>query len=231
MSEKALVLLSGGLDSTTALAWAIDQYEASNVSALILEYGQKHLREVESAVDVCEFYGVERGYIELPREIWEDSDCTLLIGREDVAESTYAEQIAATSNQPIATSVPFRNGVFLSIAAAVAMSHECNHLIIGIHQNDNGAAYPDCSEDYHHYMSDAIYIGTAGQVIVDAPFLHWTKKAIVNWGLEMNVPYRLTWSCYKGGRYACGKCATCLDRKAAFKFNNVEDPIEYETEI
>lgn len=231
MREKALVLLSGGLDSTTALAWAIEKYRKENVQALILKYGQKHDRELLCAFEVCEHYGVQYDGIDLPLAIWEKSDCTLLKGRNNVTEGTYAKQIEAAKGKPIDTSVPFRNGVFLSTATAVSMSYKCNYLITGIHQDDSGAAYPDCSFNFLCAIGSAIEYGTNKQVKLLSPFGSWTKDKIVEWGLEHNVPYHLTWSCYKGGKLACGKCATCIDRQQAFAVNGKEDPIEYETYI
>lgn len=231
MSDKALVLLSGGLDSTTALAWATDYWGVENVRALIMKYGQKHLKEIERAQKVANYYGVPCKIVEFPESIWEDSQCTLLEGRADIEESTYAEQITEAKSEGkamIDTSIPFRNGVFLSVAAAVASSLDCTNLVIGVHQDDSGAAYPDCSETFIKHMSNAVQWGTGHSVHIVTPWIEMTKDQIVEWGLAHNVPYELTWSCYKGGKKACGKCATCRDRLKAFKLNGSEDPIEYE---
>lgn len=225
--EKALVLLSGGLDSTTALAWAIDRWGKENVIGLIMEYGQKHSKETASAHNVAFHYGVVRYKISLPLSIWEGSNCTLLEGRSKIEEGTYAEQLKESDGNPITTSVPFRNGVFLSIAAAQAMSRGCKYVVIGVHQDDSGAAYPDCDEFFLNNMENAIYYGTGGQIDLETPFGTWTKDKIVEWGLEYKVPYELTWSCYKGGTKACGKCATCRDRLKAFEKVGSRDPIEY----
>lgn len=226
---KALVLLSGGLDSATALAWAIDTWGKEEVGALAISYGQKHSKELVCAQQVAKHYEVPLKHIVLPDSIWADSDCTLLKGRDEIDESTYAEQIEK-SDGPIATSVPFRNGVFLSIAAAQAMSRGCQHLVIGVHQDDNEAAYPDCDEIFLDYMGRTILNGTDDMVDLEAPFGGLTKDEIVKWGLGHHVPYELTWSCYNGREKACGKCATCRDRLKAFAKNGVMDPIEYEEE-
>lgn len=232
MSEsKALVLLSGGLDSTTALAWAVDTYGQNNVKALIMDYGQKHDRELVCAHNVAYHYGVECKRITLPRKIWAESQCTLLKGRPDIEESTYAEQIAEAqkAGKPmIDTSIPFRNGVFLSIAVAVASSWGCQNVIIAAHQDDSGAAYPDCSPTFLDNMAMSIYYGTGRSVYLECPWGNLTKDQIVKWGLAHSVPYEKTWSCYKGGEKACGVCATCRDRLKAFELNDAIDPIMYE---
>lgn len=227
---KAMVLLSGGLDSTTALAWAIEKFKKENVHALGIRYGQKHSKEMKCARAVAEYYGVPYHHIELPPTIWAGSDCTLLEGRGKIEESTYSEQInsAQQKDKPaIDTSVPFRNGVFLAIAAAQAMSRGCSAIVIGVHQDDSGAAYPDCDPVFIGDMRSAIYRGTGKSVWIEAPLVSATKENIVQWGLAHKVPYELTWSCYNGGEKACGKCATCLDRLKAFQLNNTVDPIEY----
>lgn len=229
--SKPLVLLSGGLDSTTALALAVSTYEAENVKALTITYGQKHDKEIQCAVRVSEYYQVPFKHITLPDSIWSESKCTLLKGREGIEESSYAEQVAQAQDDGkpmIDTSIPFRNGVFIAIAAAVASSWRCDQVVIAAHQDDSGAAYPDCSPEFLKYAYAAIKEGTGFSVALKFPFLAMTKKEIVKWGLEHNVPYHLTWSCYNGRKKACGKCATCLDRLKAFKLNNAKDPIEYE---
>lgn len=232
--EKALVLLSGGLDSTTVLAWAIDRWGKENVFALSISYGQKHVKELLSVNAAVEHYGVECFQLCLPTEIWEGSDCTLLQGQGEIEESTYGTQINLAQQEgkaAIDTSVPFRNGVFLSIATAQAISRGCTHVVIATHMDDSGAAYPDCGLNFLTSMHAAMSYGTNHSVSLASPFDKWTKDEIVEWGLAHDVPYELTWSCYKGGERACGKCATCLDRLRAFQMNKAVDPIEYEEGI
>ena len=101
-------------------------------------------------------------------------------------------------------------------------------LYLGAHKDDAaGNAYPDCSEEFTNFMYKAVYTGTGGYVKPIAPFVRMTKADIVKFGLECNVPYHLTWSCYEGGAKHCGTCGTCIDRKEAFKANAIEDPVEY----
>ena len=127
--------------------------------------------------------------------------------------------------------VPFRNGLMLSAGAALAQSlfpEEKCEIWIGAHADDAaGNAYADCSVGFNNAMDQAINIGTYGLVSLRAPLNRWNKAQVVAKGLELKVPYELTWSCYDGGEKACGECGTCIDRKAAFEANGVKDPIEY----
>ena len=126
----------------------------------------------------------------------------------------------------MSTYVPFRNGLFLSSAAAIALSKGCGVIYYGAHSDDAaGNAYPDCSEVFNNAMNKAIYEGSGKQLRIEAPFVSMTKADVVKKGMELKVPYELTWSCYEGGDKPCGKCGTCLDRKAAFEKNGLTDPI------
>ena len=126
----------------------------------------------------------------------------------------------------MSTYVPFRNGLFLATAASIALSKECSLIYYGAHSDDAaGNAYPDCSDAFNKSMNDAIYIGSGNQVKIEAPFVNLTKKDIVRMGLELNVPYELTWSCYEGHDKPCGVCGTCIDRIKAFEANGVRDPL------
>ena len=122
--------------------------------------------------------------------------------------------------------MPFRNGLFLSSAASIALSHDCSKIMYGAHADDAaGAAYPDCSLDFVNAMNQAIYLGSGNQLTIEAPFVSLTKADVVKKGLELGVPYELTWSCYEGGEKPCGKCGTCIDRMKAFEKNGVVDPL------
>lgn len=224
--KNALVLTSGGVDSTTALALAIEKYGSDHVIALSISYGQKHTKELEAAKAVAAHYGVEQRFLDLAL-IFKDSNCSLLEGStEEIPEASYAEQIAETHGEtPVSTYVPFRNGLFLSAAASIALSNDCEVIYYGAHADDAaGFAYPDCSPVFNKAMNDAIYEGSGHQLRIEAPFVNKTKADIVATGLKLDVPYALTWSCYEGGEKPCGKCGTCIDRAAAFVANGVADP-------
>ena len=223
---RALVLSSGGVDSTTCLAMAVKEVGAENVLALSVYYGQKHDKEIQAAKKVAEYYGVQRMELDLS-VIFAGSNCSLLKqSTEDIPLESYAQQIEETHGEhPVSTYVPFRNGLFLSSAASIALSHDCSKIMYGAHADDAaGAAYPDCSLDFVNAMNQAIYLGSGNQLTIEAPFVTWTKKDVVREGLRLHVPYELTWSCYEGGDKPCGKCGTCLDRAAAFAANGVKDP-------
>ncbi len=222
---KALILSSGGVDSSTCLALAIEKYGQKNVIALALTYGQKHEKEIEASEKVAAFYGVEHLIMDLS-PVYQYSDCSLLArSDQEIPQESYAEQISRTGGKPVSTYVPFRNGMFLSAAAAVALSRDCGLICYGAHSDDAaGNAYPDCSVDFVEAMDRAIRIGSGEQLRLEAPFVTWNKARVVKEGLRLGVPYELTWSCYEGGERPCGKCGTCRDRAEAFRLNGVEDP-------
>ena len=224
---KALVLFSGGVDSTTCLAMAVDKYGRENVIALSISYGQKHKKEIQAAEKIADYYGVELKQLDLAR-IFEGSDCSLLSSSgEEIPKESYAEQLEKTGGKPVSTYVPFRNGLFLSCAASVAISNGCTEIYYGIHTYDAaGKAYPDCSEEFNKAINSAIYIGSGKQLQVTAPFVNMRKSDIVAKGLNLHVPYRMTWSCYEGREKPCGICGTCRDRIAAFKANGITEVLE-----
>ncbi len=222
---KVLVLTSGGVDSSTCLAFAIEQYGRENVVALSITYGQKHAKELEAAEKVAAYYDVELLRMDLT-QIFEYSDCSLLShSEEEIPQKSYADQQKETSGAPVSTYVPFRNGLFLSAAASVALSKGCEVVCYGAHSDDAaGNAYPDCSAEFVEAMDAAIQSGSGGQLRLEAPFVTLTKADVVREGLRLGVPYELTWSCYEGGERPCGVCGTCRDRARAFQLNGVEDP-------
>ena len=228
---RVLVLSSGGVDSTTALALAVQEHGRENVTALSISYGQKHDKEIRAAEDVAAYYGVEQLFLDLA-PIFQYSSCSLLKqSDQEIPEESYGEQILKTGGEkPVSTYVPFRNGLFLSSAASIALSRECSEIWYGAHADDSaGAAYPDCSPAFNEAMDQAIREGSGQQLKIKAPFVHMNKAQVVKLGLELGAPYELTWSCYQGGEVPCGKCGTCIDRAQAFAANGMEDP--YMTKI
>ena len=225
---KALVLFSGGVDSTTCLALAIKKYGNDEVLALSVYYGQKHDKEIEAAKKIAAYYNVRLKQLDLTR-IFEDSDCSLLKGsQQDIPEESYEAQLKKTNGAPVSTYVPFRNGLFLSSAASIALSNGCTEIYYGAHMDDAaGNAYPDCSKEFNNAINSAIYIGSGNILTVTAPFIGMNKAQGVKTGLELGVPYEMTWSgswsCYEGGDRPCGKCGTCRDRAAAFLANGITE--------
>ena len=230
---KALVLNSGGVDSTTCVGLAVEKYGKENVITASLYYGQKHSKELKCARKVAKYYGVRHIEENISNVMKYAKDvCTLMKGGDSIAHMSYADQIAKNGEGRVATYVPFRNGLLLSIAAAYADSlfpGEDVRIYYGAHADDAaGQAYADCSPEFAETMSKAISIGTYGKISIERPLINMNKATVVKTGLELNVPYHLTWSCYEGHKKACGKCGTCIDRLNAFKANGVKDPIEYE---
>ena len=226
--SKAVVLSSGGLDSTTCLALAVNKFGAKNVSALSIFYGQRHAKELEAARAVTKFYKVAHYEFDAA-EIFRNSHSALLnTSTESLEKSSYAAQIEKSHSPKIATYVPFRNGLMLSIATSFADSlyeEDEVELYIGVHSDDvAGHAYADCSAKFIAAMSAAVRIGTYEKIRLNAPFLCQSKADVVKVGLELGVPYHLTWSCYERGDIPCGQCATCIDRARAFELNGVKDP-------
>lgn len=226
---KALVLFSGGLDSSVCLGLAVRKYGSDQVLALSIFYGQKHSKEMEAAQKVAVYYGVKQVTLDLG-EIFRDSDCTLLEGAAgEIPHEEYSEQLAKTDGAPVNTYVPYRNGLFLSSAAAIALSNGCGVVYYGAHADDAaGCAYPDTSVEFNEAIAAAIYIGSGKALKVEAPFIDKSKAHVVSVGKEIGVPFELTWSCYEGHEKACGVCGTCRDRIRAFRENGLKDPIEYE---
>ncbi len=224
---KAVVLLSGGLDSTTCLAMAIDKLGVENVSAVSIFYGQRHAAELDAARAVAKFYNVAHYELDAA-EIFRRSNSALLDTSTAALDTgSYAAQIEKNQSPRIATYVPFRNGLMISMAASFAdgLYDDDVELYVGVHSDDAaGNAYADCSAQFIAAMSAAVRIGTYEKIHVVAPFLCQKKSDVVKVGLELGAPYHLTRSCYERGNKPCGKCATCIDRARAFELNGVTDP-------
>lgn len=217
---KAVVLLSGGVDSTTALALALqDGRECIALSAL---YGQKHSVEVEQARRIATHYGVESRTLNLSPQVFEGSGSALIDG--DMPQMTYEEIEAAEGVSP--TYVPFRNGILISQAVAVALTLEAGEVWAAPHSEDaRNWAYPDCTPEFNGSMAAAVYVGTYGKVRLVTPF-QWLRKAeILQLAIDLGVPFELTHSCYEGARPPCGTCPTCVARARAFEEIGVTDPL------
>lgn len=229
---KAVVLFSGGLDSTTCLALAVKEHGAENVLALSIFYGQKHQKELDAAKKIADYYKVELKTLDLGI-IFAESNCSLLSGsKEEIPHEEYSKQLEKNEGKPVSTYVPFRNGLFLSSAASIALARECEFIYYGAHSDDAaGNAYPDTSIAFHQAITQAIHIGSGNELQIIAPFIDKNKADVVETGLELGVPYELTWSCYEGHEKACGVCGTCIDRRKAFAANGINDPIQYEDDL
>lgn len=226
--KKALVLSSGGVDSTTCVGIAVKDVGSENVSTVSVFYGQKHNKELECADKIAEFYNVKHYLLDLSN-VLQYSNCSLMKNStEDIPMMSYAEQIEKNGEGKVSTYVPFRNGLMLSAVAALAQSiypDDDVDIYLGAHADDAaGRAYADCSEEFTSAMNTAIVIGTYGKVRVVAPLVNLNKAGVVKLGLSIDVPYKYTWSCYSGGDKPCGHCGTCIDRAKAFEANGIADP-------
>ena len=217
--QRDLVIYSGGLDSTVLLA----KVKAANpeVKAMHFSYGQKHsTSECQAALKVCIQLNVFMQIIELPFAQWGFKSALLEHG-EAIPTGDYDEENLKK------TVVPFRNGIMISIAAGIVASQGGGTVHIGAHAGDH-AIYPDCRGAFLHSMQQAVGEGTAEKVALVRPFVAASKSAIVKLGVELGAPMELSYSCYKGGEIHCGECATCRERKQAFKDADVTDNTEYE---
>lgn len=219
---KAVVLLSGGIDSTVCAVIAHDAYGGANVHTLSILYGQSHAKEIEAAKEISRDIGAIHHIVALPEHIFQGAG-SALFGEVQMPLMSYKEIEEAEGVSP--TYVPFRNGTFLSIATAMALTLGAGFVYYGAHAEDaRGWAYPDTTPEFNGAMANAIYIGTYHKVRLITP-LQWMMKAeVIKKGLGIFAPLHLTWSCYRGGQVPCGTCPTCIERAQAFKSLGIPDP-------
>ena len=220
--SKAYVLLSGGMDSTTCLAHACSNHGSKNVTAVSVAYGQRHFKELEYAKAISEELGTKWRLLDLSGAIGVGglTDTNLIM-----PEMSYDELPEGISP----TYVPFRNGLMLAALSSIAQADdEARFIYYGAHAEDaERDAYPDCSIEFIQHMEAAIRIGTYGQIELRAPLMSMCKAEVVAFGETLDVPWHMTWSCYKGEEKQCGNCPTCISRILAFGDAGVDDPTEY----
>ena len=215
---KVCVLLSGGMDSVAAFYEVIATHEV--VACLSFDYGAKHnAREIPFAKLHAERNGVLHQVIPLDfiNQLFKSD---LLQSGGAIPDGHYAEESMKQ------TVVPFRNGIMLAIATGYAESVDAEGLVIAAHSGDH-AIYPDCRPAFADALDKAIRLADWHEVSLERPFVGMDKTAIVKRGVELGVPFALTWSCYVGGDKHCGKCGTCVERKEAFLRAGVQDPTPY----
>ena len=216
------VLHSGGMDSTTALALAARQPDARNVYAVGVNYGQRHVKELDAAEAIRDTLGVRSATLDLTG--YGRSVTSALTSDIAVPEGHYADD-----NMKI-TVVPGRNGVMLmSLAGMAASLTDEDHpaqLVTAVHAGDH-TVYADCRPEFISAIQEAIRLGVRDNLGVWAPFVNKTKADIARVAADIDAPVHLSWSCYKGGAVHCGKCGTCVERREAFDLAGVDDPTEY----
>jgi 7-cyano-7-deazaguanine synthase len=222
MNKKAVIVLSGGLDSTTCMGMA--EAEGYELYPITFHYGQRHDREVQQAIEVGKFYHVKDHRI---------VDLTFLkdIGGSALTDEKVEVPTDAEDGIPV-TYVPARNMIFLALASAYAEVIGATAVYTGVSAVDY-SGYPDCRPEFIQSMEETINLATKAGVTgkniqVKTPLIHLSKKETIEKGLSLDVPYELTTSCYNGKETACGKCDSCVLRLKGFKEAGSVDPIPYE---
>lgn len=218
MKEKAIVLLSGGMDSVSALYHVTRTHDV--VSTLSFEYGAKHNhQELPFARLHSDRLGIQNHVVSLG--FMEELFASDLLRSGGVVPDGHYEQSSMRK-----TVVPFRNGIMLSIAGGLAESVNAQCVTIAAHAGDH-AIFPDCREDFMKSMGDAIRLGTYASIEILRPFISMTKAQIAARGHELGVDLVETWSCYKGSQIHCGSCGACVERREAFMLANLPDRTPY----
>jgi 7-cyano-7-deazaguanine synthase len=223
--RRAVCLLSGGLDSSTAAAVAVSRgFETYGIT---FRYGQRHEREIQSALAVGKHVGLkDHVVVDFDLRSWGGSALT-----SDIPVPTGRRSDDMSASIP-PTYVPARNTIFLSFGLAYAETLEADTIFIGVSEVDY-SGYPDCREEYldafQRMANLATKAGVEGSVSfkIEAPFLHLSKAEIIRTGLDLGVNYGLTWSCYQGGDVACGVCDSCILLLEAFRAQGLQDPLPY----
>jgi 7-cyano-7-deazaguanine synthase len=218
---KSIVVHSGGMDSTVLLYQLVAQ--GDEVKALSIDYGQRHGKEIECARAIAEDLGVEHRVSDL-RSLAELLGGSALTSSEiEVPEGHYEE------DNMKATVVPNRNMILLAVSAGWAISSEYDRVAYAAHSGDH-AIYPDCRNEFADALDVAIQLADWRKVSLYRPFVDLTKADLVKLGVELQVPFERTWSCYKGGELHCGRCGTCVERREAFHLAEVTDPTTYDAD-
>ncbi len=218
--NKAICILSGGMDST--LASYIAKNEGYEIIAVHFNYGQRtQKKELEAFRAICEDLKIEEKYeIDIP--------FFAQIGASALTDKAIEVPVDGIEEGIPITYVPFRNGIFLSIATAIAEKEEAKALFIGVVEEDS-SGYPDCTDTFINKMASAINQGTkkTTKIEIKTPLVHLKKSEIVSKSIDLNVPLEHTWSCYKEENEACGVCDSCRLRLNGFAIAKKTDPIKY----
>ncbi len=218
-SNRALVVLSGGQDSTTCLYWAVDRFGRANVSSITFDYGQKHRIELDCARDVAAAAGVANVCLPI--------DTFAALGGDALTDATIAvsDETDDETELPV-TFVPGRNLIFLTFAAAYAYRHDIRHLVTGVAQTDY-SGYPDCREETIAALQNAITLGMDREFTVHTPLMHRSKRETVELAVQLGglEAMALTHTCYNGRRPPCGECQACRLRARGFAEAGVRDPL------
>ncbi|MEG9438100.1 7-cyano-7-deazaguanine synthase QueC [Edaphobacter sp. HDX4] len=221
--SKAVLCLSGGMDSTVCAVLAARDYD---VFALHFSYGQRtETKERAAAEEIARLTGA-REFLPLKMDLFRSIGGSALTDERIEVPDAPAEETAIGSEIPV-TYVPFRNAHFLSAAVSWAEVLGAKKIFIGAVEQDS-SGYPDCRPAYYEAFNQLIREGTkAGDIRVETPLIHMKKNQIVRLGVELGAPFHVSWSCYSGEREACGVCESCVLRLRAFREAGAADPIPY----
>lgn len=217
---KAVVLFSGGLDSTVLAQQLIQQKAA--VRLLSIDYGQRHEKELEHSSLIAEELNLPHRILTLPNLADILGGSSLNDPNIELPEGHYAEESMK------ATVVPNRNMILLALAAGYALSVNFDTIAYAAHAGDH-TIYPDCRPAFADAMETALSLADWKNLNLHRPFVNLSKADLVKKGMELGAPLHLSWSCYAGRELHCGKCGTCVERKEAFAIAKVPDPTEYES--
>lgn len=218
--KRTVVVASGGLDSTVALA--LHHHRRQQLITVTVNYGQRHRRELDAAAAVAEHYGADHVQVDVPALAGVLGGSALTDPGVEVPLGHYAAPSMA------ATVVPNRNAILANIAVGVAVARKADAVVLGVHAGDH-PIYPDCRPSFVAALNQCVAQATAGYHTpnVEAPFVTWTKDEVVRLGSLLRAPLGLTWSCYQDGILHCGRCGTCVERREAFELAGLNDPTEY----
>lgn len=216
---QTVVVLSGGMDSATLLYHLQDA--GHELKALSVNYGQKHVRELDSAARLCQHAGVEHKIADLRAISGFLAGNSLVDGDMAVPEGHYAEESMKQ------TVVPNRNMIMLSVAIGWSVSLKFNAVAYAAHSGDH-AIYPDCRAEFADAMQTAAQLCDWRPIELLRPFVELDKGDIAHRGSQLGVPFEFTWTCYNGREKHCGKCGACVERQEAFAKHDLNDPAEYE---
>lgn len=218
--SHVVVVASGGLDSTAAMA--LHHAAGDTITAVTINYGQRHVREIDAAREVATHYGADHVVVALPALGRVLTGSALTDPTVDVPHGHYAAPSMAS------TVVPNRNAILANVAVGVAVAQKADAVVLGIHAGDH-PIYPDCRPEFVDALRACVAAATAGYHTprVEAPFVHWTKTAVAALAVRLGAPIDLTWSCYEGGHMHCGRCGTCVERQEALRNAGVPDPTRY----
>lgn len=217
--EKALVVLSGGQDSTTCLYWAIDRFGRENVSTISFDYGQRHRIELKCAARVAEHAGVGNACLPI--------DTFAALGGDSLTDSDIEVENETSAHTGLPnTFVPGRNLVFLTFAGAYAYQREIGHLVTGVAQTDY-SGYPDCRDETIRALQQTLRIGMERDIVIHTPLMHLSKRETVELARDLGgLPaMALTHTCYNGKRPPCGNCPACELRARGFAEAGIDDPL------